>query len=69
MLFRKHIEPHCIYCTRSIKLSDREVACRHHGVMPGGESCGKFQYDPLKRVPPPPVQLRGGYSPDDFKLG
>jgi len=68
MIFRKKIEPRCAYCKESRTLSEREAACRYKGVVPLTASCAKFRYDPMKRVPPPPVQLRGGYSPDDFKI-
>jgi hypothetical protein len=68
MIFRKKIEPRCAYCTHCRVLTEREVACRYRGVVPASAYCGRFRYDPIKRIPPPPVQLRGGYSPDDFRI-
>ena len=68
MIFRKQIDPRCAYCAQGRTLSEREAACRFRGVTPASAHCERFRYDPIKRVPPPPVQLRGGYSPDDFRI-
>ena len=57
MLFRKEIEPRCAYCKRGEQINDREVACVKRGIVPVEDSCRRFRYDPLKRVPPRPVAL------------
>ena len=48
MLFQKNIEPRCTYCQRGTPLDEEKIR--------------SFKYDPLKRVPPPPV------APDFSKL-
>ena len=67
-LFRDDIDPHCIYCSHSADMFKSEVICRFHGIKGAGDSCKKFSYDPLKRVPPKPVAIKKGYTDEDFKL-
>ena len=55
MLFRKDIEPRCAYCERGTQLDEDKILCSKKGVVSPGSSCRSFRYDPLKRVPPPPV--------------
>ena len=55
MLFRKDIEPQCAYCKRGSPVSETEVMCLKKGIVAADGSCRSFRYDPLKRVPPPPV--------------
>ena len=57
MLFRKDIEPHCAYCQRGQQINEREVVCVKKGLVPATGACGRFCYDPLKRVPPRPAAL------------
>jgi len=42
--------------------------CRKRGVVPGGNSCRAFRYDPLRRVPPKPATLRSSFTDADFSL-
>lgn len=68
-LFQKKIEPRCIYCARSRPLSDEEVICAKKGVMSAGSQCRWFKYDPLKRVPPRPVEADfSDLKDEDFQL-
>lgn len=68
-LFRKDMEKRCVYCANGSALNENEVACPYRGVMDASAGCGRFQYDPLKRVPPRPAVLRTGkYNPEDFAL-
>ena len=55
MLFQKDIEPRCAYCQRGAQLEADKPLCGRKGVAPPGGSSPRFKYDPLKRVPPPPV--------------
>lgn len=42
----------CEYCRRAIHVADTgDMLCEKRGVVPGGFSCRRFVYDPLKRVP------------------
>ena len=69
MLFRKDIEPRCIYCAQGSAISDREVACRKRGVTDAAYHCRGFRYDPLRRVPPRPVKLETDrLSAEEFKI-
>lgn len=69
MLFRKKIEPQCGYCLHGKKVSERDVACVKKGIMPLEGSCRKFQYDPVKRVPPRPATLNTKrLREEDFSL-
>lgn len=62
MLFRKKIEPRCIYCQHGTTIDEDTVVCLKKGVMEGGGSCRSFSYDPFKRTPPPQA------APDFSKL-
>ena len=55
MLFQKDIEPRCAYCQRGVRLEEEKILGAKKGVVSPGGSCRAFRYDPLKRVPPPPV--------------
>ena len=57
MLFQKDIEPRCCYCQRGTQLDEEQILCVKKGVVSPGGSCRAFRYDPLKRVPTPPVTL------------
>ena len=68
-LFQTKIEPHCTYCVHGHTLTEEQVACPKKGIMAPGSSCRSFKYDPLKRVPPRPVDLLSGiHSDEDFSL-
>lgn len=68
-LFQKKIEARCAYCVHSRPLSEDQVACTKKGVMSMSSSCRKFEYDPLRRVPPRPVKPEfSGLKQEDFAL-
>ena len=67
-IFRKNIDPRCVYCSKCSILDDNEVICLKHGIVQAYDSCRSFSYDPFKRVPPKPVKLSKNYSASDFKL-
>lgn len=52
MIFRKDIEPRCLYCEHAEKLDEEHAACDKKGVVSLGYHCRAFRYDPLSRVPP-----------------
>jgi len=69
VLFRKDIEPCCIYCKKGSPISEKEVACLKKGIVPSEGHCRAFRYDPLKRVPPRPAALdTGKLKQEDFSL-
>jgi hypothetical protein len=69
MLFRKNIEPMCAYCSYGKKLDETELSCKFRGVTRASDSCRRFKYEPLKRVPPKPARLvMRGLKDDDFNI-
>lgn len=69
MLFQKNIEPRCAYCARGASLGEDKILCAKKGVVSPAGHCPRFQYDPMKRVPPKPAVLDTGKLRDeDFKL-
>ena len=68
-LFRRNMDKRCAYCVHGSVLSEREVGCPYRGVTDAANHCGRFAYDPLKRVPPRPAALQSEkYTPEDFTL-
>ncbi len=51
MLFRKDIEPACVYCCFARSGEEEEVICPKHGIRQAWQHCRSFRYDPLRRVP------------------
>jgi len=69
VLFKKDIEPRCAYCKRCAVLDEERVLCMKKGVMSAGGSCGRFRYDPLKRVPPKPIRADFSHlKEEDFSI-
>ena len=69
MLFEKDMEARCAYCKRGVALDEETVMCPKRGVMSAGDSCRRFRYDPLKRVPPKPMAVDFSHLKDeDFTL-
>ena len=70
MLFRKDIEKSCSYCVYAAKTIDSTyVICSKKGMISCDDSCRRFKYDPLKRVP---LKCKGKdfsqYDDVDFSL-
>lgn len=69
MLFRKKIERSCSYCRYGAKLEDDVILCSKKGIRTCGESCRRFKYDPLKRVPHKAKAMDfSKYKEEDFSL-
>ena len=69
MLFRKKIQPSCLYCTYGTKIDSEQVLCIKKGVVSTEGSCRKFEYDPCKRVPVKPKALDfSKYDEQDYSL-
>ena len=67
-LFGNNIPPACEYCQESIPTAGgSQFICAHRGIVAAKYSCRKFCYDPLRRVPRPPV-LFLKFDDDDFKI-
>lgn len=68
-LFRREMEPRCAYCRQGEAISEREVICLRRGLVMAEDSCRRFRYDPLKRVPPRPASLEiGRLRKEDFSI-
>ena len=67
-IFRKNIDPRCIYCSKGSSISEHEVICIKCGIVEAYSSCRSFRYDPLKRTPPKPVILSKNYTEDDLRI-
>ena len=69
MLFRKRIKRSCSYCARGTRITKDQILCAKQGVVSHTYACGKFKYDPCKRVP---VKAKAPdfskYDKEDFSL-
>ena len=64
----KNIDPKCQYCQiGTLAANGESVICPKKGVLSKNESCGKFRYDPLKRVPRETPEILS-FSESDFTL-
>ena len=69
MLFRKKIERSCAYCLYGTKLEEDQILCSKNGMRSIDESCRKFKYDPLKRVPTKAKAMDfSKFQDEDFSL-
>ena len=69
MLFRKKIERSCAYCQYGAKLEEDVILCSKKGMRGIDDSCRRFKYDPLKRVPHKAKAMDfSKYTEDDFSL-
>ncbi|HCC36010.1 MAG TPA: hypothetical protein DEQ02_10465 [Ruminococcaceae bacterium] len=67
-LFDSDIAPMCQYCLHGrISQSNLGILCVKCGIVDESFSCGKFKYDPLKRVPKA-FQSLPEYTHKDFAL-
>lgn len=69
MLFRKKIQRSCQYCACGTQINETQILCKHKGIMPLEGKCGKFSYDPCKRIPKKQKPLDfSQYDNEDFSL-
>jgi len=67
-LFDSNIEPCCAYCEHGSFTQDRQsILCQKRGVTLPSDSCRKFKYDPIARVPGRRPDLPE-YDAKDFSL-
>jgi hypothetical protein len=65
--FDKSITPKCDYCQFGKRAKDGEkVLCVKKGLVGCNESCGKFAYSPLKRIPVKQLNFVGSLADDDM---
>lgn len=56
-LFGNNIKPSCKYCELGTAMGDDKIQCSKFGVVKSYDSCKKFVYSPLKRIPKKEIQL------------
>lgn len=67
--FDKHIEPKCDYCQFGKRAKDgNKVLCEKRGLVNCSDSCGKFIYSPLKRIPVKQLNFVGSLADDDIYI-
>ena len=68
-MFDKNIKPSCSYCHWATSLGYNEYFCVRRGIMNADGSCGKYRYEPTKRIPVPlPKMDTKAYNAEDFKI-
>ena len=68
-MFDNNIKPSCAYCQYATELGYDEYFCVRRGIMSSEGSCGRFRYEPTKRIPMPLPKLDSStYTEDDFKI-
>ena len=51
MLFRKNLARSCSYCQHGTVMDKDQILCTKRGIVSVFYSCGKFRYNPCKRIP------------------
>ncbi|MCM1363814.1 MAG: hypothetical protein NC122_06095 [Faecalibacterium sp.] len=68
LLNDKDYVPGCALCKNGHVPKDNSVIlCKYKGITNPDDSCKKFKYDPLKRVPTK-IKISTDFSEEDFKL-
>ncbi len=67
-LFGNSLKPQCNTCAYGRPAPDEiMILCRKYGPVAPNYHCGRYSYDPLRRVPhkdPDPPEL----TPEDFRI-
>lgn len=67
--FDKHITPKCDYCQFGRRAKDgNKVLCEKRGLVNCNDSCGKFIYSPLKRIPVKQLNFVGSLADEDIYI-
>ena len=56
-LFGNNIKPSCKYCEMAKAVEGDVIKCEKFGDVKAYDSCKKFVYNPLKRIPKKELQL------------
>lgn len=66
-LFGNNIKPSCKYCEMAKARDGENITCEKFGDVKAYDSCKKFAYDPLKRIPKKELSLaRSAVNDIDF---
>lgn len=67
-LLNKKLSHFCEYCAHGFASTyNDEVMCTKKGIVKKKDSCFRYKYDPLKRVPKK-AKIADNYKPEDFML-
>lgn len=67
--FDKSISAKCDYCKFGKRAKDgNKIICEHRGLVDPNNSCGKFDYSPLKRIPVKQLNFVGSLADDDIYI-
>lgn len=67
-LYRRDLPRSCATCMYGqASVFEEESLCAKRGVTKRGDSCRRYRYDPLKRIPQK-KKLADDYRPEDFSL-
>lgn len=67
--FDKSIAAKCDYCKFGKRAKDgNKIICEHRGLVDPNNSCGKFDYSPLKRIPVKQLNFVGSLADDDIYI-
>lgn len=67
--FDKHIAPKCDYCQFGRRAKDgNKVLCEKRGLVNCNDSCNKFIYSPLKRIPVKQLNFVGSLADEDIYI-
>lgn len=61
------VEPCCKICANSAETDADVLFCKKKGIVDPSGSCGRYVYDPLKRVPAPRRFIER-HDPSEFEL-
>ncbi len=56
-LFGNNIKPSCKYCESATSVEGNVIKCSKFGDVKAYDSCKKYVYNPLKRIPKKELQL------------
>lgn len=69
MIFDKNIPKMCKYCEFAVDIDESTCLCGYKGAVTFDYRCSKYEYNPLRRVPPQKPDFNSSsYSAEDFKL-
>ena len=67
--FDKAMKPLCAYCQYGKRTKDGgRILCEEKGLMEENQSCKKFIYAPLKRIPTKQLKIEGALTEEEMYL-
>ena len=67
--FDSNITPKCDYCQYGKRTKDsNKILCDKKGIVSPDDSCGKFSYSPLKRIPVKQLNFVGSMADEELYI-